>query len=319
MYKKAGLDKQLITPATLSETKLGQLLDLTRHAARKSGINDDGLQRIIEQGGVFQERLMPILREMALPWINPYTDELTKLGYGYPNGWTPDPLDVQRDRLLAAFPGIKLPNPIKGDLPAGFDALGYHIFPERLGLLHDITDGNGANYGRVIEEIVFPKLEGVYKANSHGFQNYGTGELGPNYIRLELRGRVALEAIQSTTDMDAYIAPVSYGKRWARNTLSPRNARETALLAKELAQGVVQIGCHLIGQPGRLVAYEDLSLDCSGDEYNWDADGEWSHCPYFDFSGGALEFSADWAVDAREDYGSVVALSPGAPATFFSL
>ena len=308
---------QLITPVVTEEEspekKVAHVLDLVRHAIRKSGIDAHGLQRIIEQGGVFQARIIPILQELALPWTNEFADELTKLGYSYPQGWSPDPLDVQRDRLLAAFPGLKLPDPIKGDLPTGFDVLGYHIFPERLGLRHGISDCNGASYGHLIQEVVFPKLAEVYKANGRGFENYRAGELGSDYIRLELRGRVALEAIQAVTEYDAYIAPVSYGKRWAPNTLSPRNARETALLAKELAQGSAQVGCHLIAQPGRLVAYEDLFLDCSGDEYNWDAGGGWSSCPGFYFRDGALRFSADWAEDADEYYGSVVALSPGVP------
>lgn len=52
---------------TLSEKKVGQVLDLVRHAIRKSGKNDEELQYLIERGGEFQDGIMPIIHRFATP------------------------------------------------------------------------------------------------------------------------------------------------------------------------------------------------------------------------------------------------------------
>ena len=298
--------QKLITP---SETKTGQILDLVRHALRNGGIDDEGAQLIIEQGGLLQQRLTPIFLELATPRGNSYTDEKTRLAYYYPKGWKAANLEEQRERLLAAFPGLKLPDPVfNGQITNGFDGVGYHVFPERLGLHHDINDGNGDNYGQVIEEVVLPALERVYEASGRSLYNYRAGELGVNYIRLDARGRAILDQMQEASKFDAFIDPVSLGQLWKPQTLSPRNARETCFLSKRmLPQGSVQIGCHLVAMPDRLTDYEHLFIDCPGDEYNWDAGGAWARCPLFRFFVGELKFSARSADDADGDYGSGVA------------
>lgn len=49
-----------------SEMKVAQILDLVRHEIRKSGLDDDSLQRIIERGGELQERIRPIFDRLSL-------------------------------------------------------------------------------------------------------------------------------------------------------------------------------------------------------------------------------------------------------------
>ena len=298
--------KILITP---SETKTGEILDLIRYALRESGIDDDGAQLIIDQGGLLQQRLTPIFQELATPRGNSYADEKAKLVNYYPKGWKVTKLEEQRERLLAAFPGLKLPDPVfEGVFSNGFDGLGYHIFPERLGLRHYINEGNGDNYGRVIEEVVLPALERVYKAQSRNLYNYRTGELGSNYIRLDERVRAILQQMQEQSEFDAFIAPVSLGQLWKPQTLSTRNARETCFLNKKLLPlGSVQVGCHLVAMPDRLTDYDHLWIDCPGDEYDWGAGGTWTSSPYFGFDAGRLEFSTGGADGANGNDGSGVA------------
>lgn len=248
-------------------------------------------------------------QDRSTPVVNRFAGETTRLAYYYPRGWRASGLEEQRDRLMAAFPGIVLPDPVwEGVVPAGFDGPAYNIFPERLGLKHDIPMGNGENYGKVIETVVMPALKVVYAANGRGCFNHREGQLGPNYIKLRGRGRKILEDRQAATNLDAFIAPISLGQLWAPLTYSPRNAYETAILSgKMLPEGSVQVGCHLVAMPDRLAAYEHLFVDCPGDQYNWDADGCWAYCPYFRFNDDKLKFGAGDAGSTDEDYGSSLA------------
>lgn len=270
------------TLITLSESKISQIKDLIGHTLRKSGIDNDAAQLIIEQGGLFQEKMLPILKELAMPKGNDYADETVNLAFFYPKGHYIPSLAEQRDRLLAAFPGLNLPEPVyEHTFQRGFDGVAYHVFPERLGLQFDIPDGNHSNYGKVIEEIILPALAAVYKANGHGFYNHLARELGPNLIRLDERSRAIFNQMQEITVMDAFIAPVSLGQLWKPYTYSARNARETCFLSRKfLPQGLAQVGCHLVAIPDRLVSYNDLWIECPGDEYRY-AGCEWECSPFF--------------------------------------
>jgi hypothetical protein len=257
---------------------------------------------------LMQEHIAAQVRT-ATEAVNRFAGETTKLAYFYPRGWKASGLEEQRDRLMAAFPGIVLPDPVwEGVVTVGFDGPAYHIFPERLGLRRDIPNGNGDNYGKVIEDVVMPALKVVYATNGYGCHNFRAGKLGPNYIQMMARGRAILEARQAATNMDAFIAPVSLGQLWTPFTHSTRNAYETAILSGTmLPEGSLQVGCHLVAMPDRLTAYEHLFIDCPGDQYNWDADGYWADCPDFHFRDGWLRFDAGHADYASVCYGSAVA------------
>lgn len=306
----------LITPR---DANVAQIKDLVGHALRKSGISDEGAQLVIEQGGLLQQRIIPILQELAQPKGNPYEGEATWLVHFYPKDWKASSLEQQRERLLAAFPGLRLPDPVwDGNIPQGFDGVGYQVFPERLGLRHGIPDGSGANYGRLIEEVVLPALGRVYEANGWGYYNYRAGQLATRrleengkelqYIRLDERGRTILQERQEVTELDAFLAPVSLGQLWSPRTFSFRNTRETCFLSRVLLPlGTVQTGCHLVAMWERLTSDEHLYLGAAGDEYNWGSDDIWEDCPYFRFVGGGLMLDARGADDASEGFGSPVA------------
>lgn len=66
----------------------------------------------------------------------------------------------------------------------------------------------------------------------------------------------------------------------------------------------------LLTHPERLVSYDDLWIDCAGDEYAPVAVGGFSGAPFFSFVGGEVEFAADWFDDARSDYGSASGFLP---------
>jgi hypothetical protein len=63
----------------------------------------------------------------------------------------------------------------------------------------------------------------------------------------------------------------------------------------------------LLTHPEREVQWEQLHVDCAGDEFAPDADGDFSDAPIFGFDGGKVKFYADWFGNAHGSYGSASA------------
>lgn len=85
------------------------------------------------------------------------------------------------------------------------------------------------------------------------------------------------------------IVPYQFGLR--HHGRSVRRAREV-MNAVEFGLGTFAVGYMLLTHPERLQAYKDLLIDCPGDEYAPDADGDFSLAPLFGFSSGGVRFDA---------------------------
>lgn len=85
---------------------------------------------------------------------------------------------------------------------------------------------------------------------------------------------------------------------------SVRRAREV-FVENEFGLGSLAVGSIILTHPERLVRYEELDMDCSGDEFAPAADGDFSYAPVFGFNGGNkgefLAYRVDYAIDR---YGS---------------
>jgi hypothetical protein len=78
--------------------------------------------------------------------------------------------------------------------------------------------------------------------------------------------------------------------------------------ANEFGLGAFAIGIMILTHPERLQHYDDLWIDCAGDEFAPDADGVFSRSPYFEFDGGRVEFGSGWVDDAHDYCGSASGL-----------
>ena len=77
--------------------------------------------------------------------------------------------------------------------------------------------------------------------------------------------------------------------------------------ANEFGLGAFAIGIMLLTHPEREVQWEQLHVDCAGDEFAPDAGGVFSVAPIFRFHVGEVEFGADWFDRADENCGSASA------------
>jgi hypothetical protein len=78
-------------------------------------------------------------------------------------------------------------------------------------------------------------------------------------------------------------------------------------MANEFGLGAFAIGIMLLTHPEREVQWEQLHIDCAGDEFAPDADGDFSCAPLFFFDDGEVKFNARWFAHAYELYGSASA------------
>ena len=78
-------------------------------------------------------------------------------------------------------------------------------------------------------------------------------------------------------------------------------------MANEFGLGAFASSIMVLTHPERLVQWEQLHVDCAGDEFSPGADGDFSSAPVFYFYDGKVEFSAYWCDHANRDYGSASA------------
>ena len=90
---------------------------------------------------------------------------------------------------------------------------------------------------------------------------------------------------------------------------SVRRARE-GMQVTEYGLGAVAVGIMLLTHPERLMNYDDLYVDCAGDEYAPEADGGFSYAPLFCFSECRVRVGASWFGGAGDVCGSSSAFLP---------
>ncbi len=74
----------------------------------------------------------------------------------------------------------------------------------------------------------------------------------------------------------------------------------------ECGLGAFAVGIMLLTHPERLQHYDDLWIDCAGDEFHdpQGSDAPFDRAPLFYFYDGKLKFGAGWCGDAGGFYGS---------------
>lgn len=139
------------------------------------------------------------------------------------------------------------------------------------------------------------------------FHNYRKGQLGPKHLRQSERTQRAEEMIANMTNGDYMLLWAQFGLRWRGRSV--RKVRYNYAL-NEFGLGAFHSACMLLSHPDRLVKWEQLHIDCSGDEYSPGADGDFSRAPVFFFGDGEVEFYTYWVYDPDAYYGSASGFLP---------
>ena len=280
-----------------------QYLRFVEDAAEKAlevvGLDKNGVQTLLRRGGELQGGIIDLLCKHSVS--NQFANEEVESSYGYLSGYEkPVAVSDQIDILCAHWPNLN-PDSALHYVSEVYPTLQFPSWVE--GPFATIRPGFFSNvYGEEVKEV----LEALAKARNGKFHNYREGKLGPKYLRQSERTLSHIRRLmEQQPDSDILISAAQFGIR--HRGRSVRRAREV-FPAGEYGKGVKNVGTMILTNPTRLQHYDDLWLDCPGDEYSPVADGVFGGAPYFCFSGGGVRFGTRDVADAFGDYGSVSAV-----------
>ena len=276
-------------------------IGLFEAAYNKSKLDEERAQRLNERGGELQDGIAKLIAKLSQS--NQYVSEEVRSNYTYPKEYEgPKPINDQIKAIAKIFdldPSHtiefaktlpELPNGAEGwfAIPS-VDALAKKHFPE-------VTDPI-QKYCQAVQ-IVHTKI-----ADSRSFYNYREGQITPAQLRVHARTAHALDLISETQEAsDILIVAAQLGLR--HRGKSSRRAREV-FVEGEFGLGSLAVGSIVLTHPERLVCWEELDMDCSGDEFSPEADGDFSESPGFGFIGNKVEFGTRLVDGPDVGFGSV--------------
>lgn len=287
---------------TSNDPKGRQFMDLCAAAYNKHGLTSEQAQFVNERGDELQAWLRELLARLSV--TEEYANEEVDSTWGYPGEYSgPLPIGEQIDKLAAMFglsfgetmkfvetvlPALELPNGAEGwfAIPS-VNALAARHFKT-------VTDPK-ERYCRAVL-LMIEKL-----ATSRRFYNYREGEITPDRLRQHARTAVMLERIAETQKGDILVIPSQFGLRHRGRSVR----RDRVVFGKnEFGHGALSVGSMLLTHPTRLARWEQLHIDCAGDEFYPGADGVFSLAPVFRFGDGKVEFRTGPVDYARGRYGT---------------
>ncbi len=281
------MSKTLITSR---DPKGLQAVHLFEGAYNKAELDDESAQRINERGGELQDGVLKLLKSISLS--NQFADEEVESSYGYLSGYErPKSITVQTNCLRELFPGIGCADEklVEKSLPTG--AEGYFAIPR----WEKVADSYGEAVQKVLDLI----------KQTREFNNYRKGKLGSQYLRQYAKTARMFQTFgDEQKDYDILVVPAQFGLN--HRGKSVRRTRE-AMNASEFGLGAFAVGIMLLTHPERLKNYDDLWIDCAGDEYSPVGCGQFASVPCFYFHGGELRFGTRSFASAYAHYGSASA------------
>lgn len=286
-----------MTTQSITSGQKKQIVRFAEDALDSIGLDSQSAQRIIENGGTMQQLFTEMLQKLSMD--NQFEGEEVESSFTYPPEYG-GPEDIRRQvDILAKIFSLSLGETIayvetvlpQLTLPSG--AEGWFAIPR----WQKVAPAYGEAVERVLQVI----------ADSRKLYNHRAGQLGARYLREYGKTAQMLAQIGETQKGDILIVPAQFGQR--HRDRSAHHAR-VVMTPNEFGLGAFAVGSMLVTHPDRLVRWEQLHVDCAGDEYDPDAAGKWDYAPLFCWYDGKVRFAAGWTDDRHEGYGSASAFIP---------
>jgi len=293
------MSKKTLAPSNIAVTtrdpKGLKFLSIVEAAYNGAVLSDKEAQHVNEASGL-SDLVEKFIAENRVP--NQFANEEVSSSYGYLSGYKPAGIVAQINRLREVFSGIGFANQDllaqiengKLELPKG--AEGWFAIPNWM--------KNPAIFGKTYAEAVQKVLDMVKQ--SRAFYNYREGSIDDKHLRQSARSVEVWKRVSDAQgNPDILIISAQFGKRHVGRSV--RRAR-TVMDSSEFGLGAFATGIMLLTHPKRLMNYDDLWVDCAGDEFAPDCVGVFSRAPYFDFNDDEVKFGASDVGRANDYCGS---------------
>lgn len=279
-----ALTQQATTEGQFEQTTR-VVVDAVRKALKPLG--NEAAQYVHMRGNELAAGIAKLIAELSVS--DQYADEEVETSYNYPPQYRVKPLAEQIETLAKLF---------------NLDGTKAYAYASNLPVLPEGAEGwfavprfeaVGNTYGDAVEKVI-----GLI-AKSRKLKNWREGQLHERYLRQSARTQWMMAKLVEGQEGDILVIPAQFGFR--HRGKSVRRARET-FYDNEFGLSSFTAGTMLLTHPEREVEWEQLHIDCSGDEYSPDADGQYVFAPLFHWSDGELRFDSGWASIAGKRFGS---------------
>jgi hypothetical protein len=295
-----------MTTITQQSATTGQIKQINRFGSdaiekvlEELGLDNPGAQRVIEHGDEFARaiREAAIASLKGLSVTDKYKNEEVASSYGYLSGYTsPRSITEQCNILRQIFPGVGFADEKLAEREVPKHTEGWFAIPK--------WQTVAPTYAEAVQKV----LDAIKKARNGKFYNYRDGQIVNERLRQSAKTEAVFQKLgDEQKDHDILVVAAQFGLR--HRGRSVRRAREV-MQTNECGLGAFAVGIMILTHPERLSHYDDLWIDCTGDEFDDpDADVRFDHAPIFNFYDGRVEFDTSWYGIANEGYGSVSAFA----------
>lgn len=298
--------KEILAPSVTQRDPKGlKLMTIVGSAYDKAKLSEEEAQRVNEAPGL-SDLVDQFIAENRQP--NQFADEEVLSKYTYPKEYKGAKQIEEQIAAVAKIFGLDPASALEfiknlPELPDGaegwfavpsVDALAAKHFPE-------VTDP-AEKYCRAVQ-LIHKKL-----ADSRPFFNYRDNQITPDRLRVHTRTVQMLSTIAETQKGDILVVAAQLGMRHRGESV--RRAR-VVFAPNEFGLNSLMVGSIVLTHPERLVRWEELDMDCAGDDFAFDVPGRFDGAPYFFFFyGDGVGFDANGVSDAYVGYGSVSGFLP---------
>lgn len=261
----------------------------------EKNLSDEAVVRLAEKMKNGSNALTETQPRVLSEKVEQYANEVVPSNYTYPEGYKIKPIDKQKKLLGEIFPEGSfagdaihkaLKKKTKGVL--GVEGCeGLFAIP-RWQLL-------GGTYNDALD-VVLSKLK-----ETRPLYNWQEGQTDSEYLRESEQKKEMMNKLYKQQNADILIVPAQLGMKHRGESV--RRARET-FLPTEFGLGAYEVGIILLTHPLRMQKWQELDIDCAGDEYTPDAVGDFSRSLGFYFFGGGAGFGNGDVDNACGGFGS---------------
>ncbi len=221
-------------------------------AFEQAGLDNDGLEKLIDNSDEFRERFVAAVRELSIS--NQFANEEVASGISYPPAYRPKGVAEQISRLQELFPGIGDADQKVAEQRLPPNAEAWFAIPR--------WEQVAKTYCEAVEKV----LTLLSETRNGKFCNHLPGLLSPQYLRQHPKAVKALRKLgDQQKGYNTLIVPAQFG--FLHRGRSVRRVREV-MKSGEFGLGTFAVGIMLLTHPERLMHKGYLWIDCPGDEFD---------------------------------------------------